>query len=63
MDGTGNELPSYTANAVDVAAHFGVTRATVYNWIETTDIPHRKVGGVIRFNLPEVDEWAKGRAA
>ena len=63
MDATGNEIRTYSASAKDVAEHFGVTRATVYNWIETTDIPHRKVGGVIRFNLPEVDEWAKGRAA
>lgn len=63
MDGASNEPRPYTATAVDVAEHFGVTRATVYNWLDTTDIPHRKLGGVIRFNLSEVDEWAKARAA
>ena len=59
MEAIGNELRAYTATAVVVAEHFGVSRNTVYNWLESTDIPHRKIGGVIRFNLTEVDEWAK----
>lgn len=63
MDGNGNEPRTYTATAQDVANRYGVSRASVYNWVETTDIPHRKLGGVIRFNLDEVDEWASARDA
>ena len=62
MDATDKKIRTYTATAADVAQHFGVSRATVYNWLESTDIPHRKVGGVLRFNLVEVDEWAAERA-
>ena len=64
MDTPSNELRPYNATAGDVAKHFGVSRSTVYNWLDGGDPPpHRRVGNLIRFNLPEVDEWAKGRAA
>ena len=63
MDSNGNELRTYTATTKDVAAHFGVGRSSVYTWLKTTDIPHRRVGGLIRFNLAEVDEWSSTRAA
>lgn len=50
------------ANATidDVAAHFGVSVRTVYRWLASTDIPHRRPGDerTVRFNLDEVDEWA-----
>ena len=42
----------------DVAAHFGVSVRTVYRWLVSTDIPHRRAGGTLRFNLDEVDAWS-----
>lgn len=56
MDGSGNEK-TYTAQAKDVARKYGVSRAHVYNLVERGEIPHRKVGTAIRFNMDEVDEW------
>lgn len=49
------------ATAEDVAAHFGVSERTVFRWLKSTDIPHRRIGGpkgTVRFNLDEVDTWA-----
>lgn len=50
------------ATVEDVAAHFGVSERTVWRWIKTTDIPHRRIGEgartTVRFNLDEVDSWA-----
>lgn len=51
-------IPDYDDTAEDVARHFGVSDRTVRRWVETTDMPHRRIGGTLRFNLPEVDSWA-----
>lgn len=61
MDATGNEV-QYTALAKDVAAKYGVSRAHVYNLVERGEIPHRKIGNAIRFNLDEVDEWMRAQS-
>lgn len=62
MDGSGNEAGKYAATAKDVAKRYGVSRATVYNWIDTAEIPHRRIGSLIRFNMDEVDAWSEERA-
>lgn len=49
---------AYTDDADAVARHFNVKPRTVLRWTETTDIPHRRIGGTVRFNLAEVDSWA-----
>lgn len=62
MDSNGHIKADATVE--DVAEHFGVSTRTVRRWIKNTDIPHRRVLGVIRFSIPEVDDWAtSGRAA
>lgn len=62
MDSQGNER-TYTAQAKDVAAKYGVSRAHVYNLVERGELPHRKIGSAIRFNLEEVDEVLGGQTA
>lgn len=53
------QVKAHTASAQDVAEHFGVHPATVYNWLKSpSPPPHRRVGSQYRFNLEEVDEWA-----
>ena len=51
------------ATVADLAKHYGVSERTVRRWLADTDIPHRRVGGTIRFVLAEVDEWTKARSA
>ncbi|KKL21952.1 hypothetical protein LCGC14_2440330 [marine sediment metagenome] len=47
-----------TASVIDVSRFFRVSTSTVRKWIRAGDIPHTKIGGVIRFNLAEVMAWA-----
>lgn len=46
------------ATVEDVAKHFDVSERTVWRWLKTTDIPHRRIGGTVRFNIAEVDAWS-----
>jgi len=65
MDSNGHEtIPRTDASVEDVAVHFGVSERTVRRWLAGADAPpHRRIGSIIRFNLAEVDEWAKARVA
>ncbi len=47
----------------DVARHLGVSRDTVYRWIETRGMPAHKVGRLWKFKLDEVDEWVRAGGA
>jgi len=40
-----------------VAAHLGVTKDSVYRWVESKGLPARRVGRLLRFKLSEVDAW------
>lgn len=62
MDSQGNAR-TYTAQAKDVAERYGVSRAHVYNLVERGELPHRRIGGAIRFNLAEVDRVLGGETA
>ena len=43
----------------DVTQHLGVTKDSVYRWIERKGLPARKVGKLWKFKLSEVDEWVR----
>lgn len=46
----------------EIAAHLGVSRDTVYNWIKK-GMPATKIGKLWKFKLSEVDAWAKSGKA
>lgn len=49
-----------------VAAHLGVTKDSIYRWVESKRLPARRVGRLLRFKLSEVDAWVdqgRGEAA
>jgi predicted DNA-binding transcriptional regulator AlpA len=49
-------------DADGVAARFGVTRKTIYDWMKLElPIPSQRVGGRRRFFIPDVDAWAHSR--
>ena len=54
-DTPGHDKPYLTVD--ELAAEVGVSVRTVRRWLAETDIPHRRVGGVIRFVFAEVDTW------
>lgn len=48
----------------EAAAHLGVTKETIRNWIKKKDIPAHRVGKLWKFKLSELDEWVKsGKSA
>jgi len=48
----------------DVAAHLGVTRDSIYRWMNSKGLPAHRVGRAWRFRLTEIDEWVRsGRGA
>jgi excisionase family DNA binding protein len=65
MDSNGHVIaPKPDATVEDVAQHFGVSERTVRRWLNLEDAPpHRRIGNIIRFDIAEVDEWAKARVA
>jgi len=47
-----------------IAAHVGVSRDTVYRWIERHQMPAHKVGRLWKSQKHEVNEWVRaGKAA
>ena len=48
----------------EAAAHLGVTKDTIRNWIKRTDIPAHKIGKLWKFKLSGLDEWVNnGKSA
>ncbi len=43
----------------EVAQYLGVSPATVYGWVSSQKIPHRKTGRLVRFDLQDVDNWTR----
>jgi len=47
----------------DLAEHLGVTKDSIYRWIDRKGLPARKVGKLWKFKLSEVDDWVRKGAA
>lgn len=48
----------------EIAAYLGVSRETVYRWIEGRGLPGHRIGKFWKFKRGEVDEWVRaGRAS
>lgn len=48
----------------EIAEHLGVTKDSIYRWIERRSLPAHRVGKLWKFKRSEVDEWVRtGRAA
>lgn len=43
----------------DVANHLGVSKDTIYLWINKRKLPAHKIGRLWKFKLSEVDEWVR----
>lgn len=42
-----------------VASHLGVTKDSIYRWVEQDGLPARRVGRLLRFKLSEIDGWVE----
>jgi excisionase family DNA binding protein len=43
----------------EIAAHLGVSRDTVYTWVNEKGMPAHKVGKLWKFKISEVDDWVR----
>ena len=47
----------------EIAAHLGISKETIYRWLEKEKIPAHRVGRLWKFKASEVDQWVfNGRA-
>lgn len=55
--------PAITADrwlsVIEIAAYLGVSRETLYRWLEKKKIPANRVGKLWKFRTAEIDEWIK----
>lgn len=47
----------------EIAAHLGVSKETIYRWLEKEKIPANRIGRLWKFKASEVDHWIKGGGA
>lgn len=47
----------------EIATYLGVSRETVYRWIDAKGLPAHRIGKFWRFKTSEVDAWAKADQA
>ncbi len=43
----------------EIAEHLGVSRDTIYNWINGKSMPAHQIGRLWKFKVSEVDEWVR----
>ena len=56
--------PEKWSSLEEIAAHLGVSKDTIRNWIKKDVIPHRRIGKQYKFKISEVDTWVdSGKSA
>ena len=43
----------------EIAKHLGVSKETIYRWVEKSKIPAHKVGRQWKFQVSEIDQWVR----
>lgn len=47
----------------EICAYLGVSRDTIFKWIDIKNMPAHKIGRQWKFKLDEVDVWVKSGVA
>ena len=47
----------------ELAEYLGISIDTAHHWVSTNRIPSVKRGGLMRFDLEEIENWIKKRKA
>lgn len=50
-------------SVTEIATYLGVTRDSVYRWIDSKSMPRHRVGRRWKFRKEEVDEWVRSGGA
>lgn len=46
-----------------IAEHLGVTRDSIYRWIDRKGLPAHRVGRLWKFKVPDADDWVRAGGA
>lgn len=49
-------------NINELSEYVGIPKGTLYVWVCQKRIPYAKIGGLLRFDLRQIDEWVKARS-
>jgi excisionase family DNA binding protein len=44
-------------NINELSEHLGIKKSTLYGMVENGDLPHYRIGRLIRFRCDDVDSW------
>jgi excisionase family DNA binding protein len=47
----------------EICTYLGISRDTVYRWIDRYAMPAHRMGRLWKFKMDEVDEWVKSGGA
>ena len=47
----------------EIALHLGVSKETIYRWLDRKRIPSHRVGKLWKFKVTEVDSWVVAGSA
>ncbi len=57
------ELANRWYSLKEICEYLGVSRDTIFKWIEHKNMPAHKMGRQWKFKVDEVDEWIKAGGA
>lgn len=46
-----------------IAEHLGVTRDSIYRWIDSKGLPAHRIGRLWKFKISAVDDWVQASGA
>jgi excisionase family DNA binding protein len=47
----------------EIAAHLGISKETIYRWLEKKKIPANRIGRLWKFKATVVDQWVSSHGA
>ena len=47
----------------EISRHLGLSKETIYRWLESTSIPAHRMGKLWKFKPSEVDAWVQAGGA
>ncbi|MBL0029119.1 MAG: helix-turn-helix domain-containing protein [Rhodanobacteraceae bacterium] len=53
------ELTEPWVSVEQIAEHLGVTRDSIYRWIDRKGLPAHRVGRLWKFKASDVDDWVR----
>ena len=59
----GIEMEDRWLSVDEICQYLGISRDTVYKWIDQKDMPAHRVGRLWKFRKEEVDEWVRSGGA